>query len=69
MAYVDPNFKTKKALKDAIKAGAEVVVFSPGPFGVKRDGRVGVEGPHYPAPHTWYAEVLVEAGKVVKVLG
>ena len=67
MAYVSPNFKTKKALKEAVKAGERVEVFSPGPFGVKRDGRETIEGPHYPAPHSWYAGVEVKDGLVVKV--
>jgi hypothetical protein len=62
MAYTDTNFKSKKALKDAVKAGAKVGVFSPGPFGGPYNGRtnVGVEGPHYPKPHTWYATVAVD---------
>ena len=30
--YVSPNFKTKKALKEAVAAGKVVRVFSPGPF-------------------------------------
>jgi hypothetical protein len=68
MAYVDPNFKTKKALKEAVANGDEVTVFSPGPFGVKADGRVSVEGPHYPKPHTWYGQVEIAGGKVTKVL-
>jgi hypothetical protein len=68
MAYVDPNFKTKKALKEAVAAGKLVSVYSPGPFGVKQDGRVGVEGPHFPEPHKWYANVEVKEGYVVKVL-
>lgn len=67
MAYVDPNFKTKKAFKDAVAAGEPVYVFSPGPFGVAQNGQVAVEGPHYPKPHTWYATATVEDGKVVKV--
>ena len=67
MAYVDPNFKTKKALKEAVANGDRVTVFSPGPFGCKSDGTEYVEGPHYPAPHSWYAQVTVEAGRVIKV--
>ena len=66
--YVSPNFKTKKQLKEAIKAGKIVSVFSPGPFPCPTSGRVAVEGPHYPKPHTWYATVLVEDGYVKKVL-
>jgi len=66
--YVQPNFKTKKALKEAVKAGQDVSVFSPGPFPCPQDGRVAVEGPHYPKPHTWYAQVLAKGGQVQKVL-
>lgn len=66
--YVDPNFKTKKALKEALAAGRTVYVFSPGPFPAKTDGNEFVEGPHYPEPHRWYATVEVSGGKVVKVL-
>lgn len=67
MAYVSPNFKSKKALKEAVAAGKTVTVFSPGPFGVKSDGKVAIEGPHYPEPHRWYATVTVEGGVVKKV--
>jgi len=66
--YVYPNFRTKKALREAVTAGQEVTVFSPGPFPAPSEGRTAVEGPHYPEPHRWYANVLIEAGKVVKVL-
>lgn len=66
--YVDPNFKTKKALKEAVKNGETVRVFSPGPFPPVTDGEEYVEGPHFPKPHTWYATVQVKDGKVVKVI-
>lgn len=66
--YVRPNYPTKKALKEAVKAGAAVEVFSPGPFPAKQDGRENIEGPHYPKPHTWYAQVEVKGGLVVKVI-
>lgn len=66
MAYTDFNFKTKKALKEAVAAGQVVTVFQPGPFGPDvRDGSVALEGPHYPAMHTWYASVTVKDGVVV----
>jgi len=69
MTYVDPNFKTKKALREAITSGQQVRVFQPGPFGPDvTDGDTSVEGPHYPAPPSWYARVRVENGLVVKVL-
>lgn len=66
--YVEPNFKSKKALKEAVVAGETVTVFSPGPFPAKADGQESIEGPHYPKPHTWYARVEVKGGVVVKVL-
>ncbi len=69
MAYVSPNFKTKKALRLALSAGQQVDVYSPGPFECKSDGVEYIEGPHYPAPHTWYAQVQVAGGRVVKVIG
>lgn len=68
--YVSPNFKTKKALKEAVAKGKEVTIFQPGPFGgnePKNKRNVVIEGPHYPEPHKWYATVTVESGKVTKV--
>lgn len=65
--YVDPDFKTKKALKQAVEDGKPVYVFSPGPFPCPTDGQLSVEGPHYPKPHTWSARVDVKDGKVVAV--
>jgi hypothetical protein len=67
VAYVDPNFKTKKALKEAVAAGQRVAVYSPGPFPCKQDGTEYIEGPHYPEPHKWYAQVTVKDGMVVAV--
>ena len=67
MAYVDPNYPTKKALKEAVAAGKDVFVFSPGPFGAKQDGTEYIEGPHYPKPNSWHAQVTVVNGKVIKV--
>jgi hypothetical protein len=66
--YVRPNFKTKKALKEAVANGDTVTVFSPGPFPAKANGKEYVEGPHYPQPHTWYAQVNVVDGVVTKVI-
>ena len=67
--YTDINFKTKKALKEAVVSGREVTVYQPGPFGGKmvQDGRHAAEGPHYPEPHRWYATVEVKNGLVVSV--
>ena len=66
--YVHPNFKTKKALKEAVAAGKEVTVFQPGMGTVPTgEANVAVEGPHYPAPHSWYAQATIRDGRVVKV--
>lgn len=78
--YTTKNFKTKKALKEAVAAWNDhqklivpesqpVRIFQPGPFGGNepKHGTVALEGPHYPAPHTWYAEAIVVNGVVVKV--
>ena len=66
--YVEPNFKTKKALKDAVRRGERVTVFAPG-LGAPAVGSESVEGPHYPKPHTWYARVATardpETGDVI----
>lgn len=68
--YVEPNFKSKKALKEAVAAGRDVSIYQPGPFGGNepRDAILSVEGPHYPEPHKWYARIQVVGGRVVKVL-
>lgn len=65
--YVRPNFKTKKAFKEAVAAGNKVEVYSPGPFPAKLNGVEFIEGPHYPEPHRWYAQVRVENGLVTSV--
>lgn len=65
--YTTENFKSKKALKDAVAAGKEVTLFAPGVGAPPTNGTCCVEGPHYPQPHKWYAEVTVVNGKVVKV--
>lgn len=66
MAYTVTNFKTKKALKEALASGQRVAVYQPGPFGPEvRDGSTYLEGPHYPQPHRWYASVTVKDGAVV----
>lgn len=65
--YVSPNFQTKKAFKEALAAGRQISVFSPGPFPANQNGIEFIEGPHYPQPHKWYAKVQVERGIVVKI--
>lgn len=63
--YTNTNFKTKKALKEAIAGGRQIGVFQPGPFGgssVIPDGKVYLEGPHFPQAHSWYATGIVKGG-------
>lgn len=79
MMYAMTNYKTKKALKEAVAAspnGEGVACFQPGPFGnTVADGENRCcEGPHYPvpfillpAPHRWYAACTVRNGRIIKV--
>tara|TARA_Y100000310_G_scaffold303622_1_gene342135 strand:- start:720 stop:926 length:207 start_codon:yes stop_codon:yes gene_type:complete len=66
--YTIRNFKTKKALREAVKNGERVEVFQPGPFASftsKDTGMVSLEGPH--GYHTWYAIAEIKDRIVVKV--
>lgn len=65
--YTETNFPTKKALRDAVASGAKVRLWAPGLGSPRENGREYVEGPHYPQPHKWYAEVEMKDGIVVKV--
>ena len=67
--YTVRNFKTKKSLKEAVKAGESIAIFQPGPFGGNEptEGTTCLEGPHYPEPHKWYATATLKNGKVIKV--
>ena len=67
--YESSNPKTKKALK-ALVAEGRADFFQPGgffPTKIPTNGSIFVEGPHYPQPHRWYAEVIMQDGKAVKV--
>ena len=71
MAYASVNFRTKKALKDAVTSADPereyVYVKAAGAFPPKQDGTEFVEGPWYPEPHKWYAQVSVRGGRIVGV--
>ena len=68
MTYTVKNFKSGAELKRALKAGEVVTVYQPGPFGPDvSDGRVALEGPHYPEPHKWYLSGMVENGVLKSV--
>lgn len=68
--YVSPNIRTKAELRKRVSAGEPVYVFQPG--GLYPDPAHpwsgAVEGPHYPEPHRWYAQVETDSsGRIVKV--
>jgi hypothetical protein len=66
MAYVNPNYKSKKDFVAAVKAGVKHYTYNPsGMFPVTANGSDVVEGPHYPKPHRWYSAVVVKDGVVV----
>lgn len=83
MSYTTFNFKTKKALKEAVHelpslSGALLQnqqhhlrllpdFIAQNPANLNGDD-FWIEGPHSPAPHTWYAQVRVKSGVVVAVL-
>jgi hypothetical protein len=83
MSYVQHNFPSKKALKEAVALLAAhpdapdapalqrrltIAPTAINPAFDPKDGEAFLEGPHYPAPHRWYAKVLVRDSIVVKVL-
>ena len=67
--YTSENFKTKKALKVAIKSGRKITVYQPGPFGgaIPKEGTVYIEGPYFPAPHSWYARATLRDGYITSI--
>ena len=66
--YSEINFKTKKDLRQAVESGKEIHAFQPGGFFPgKTDGKVCIEGPHYPEPHRWYATAILENGRIISV--
>lgn len=77
MAYTEHNFKTLKALKEAVaeynKTKLKAVrCYQPNNMGQGPDlsthtGRVYLEGPHYPERHKWYAQGEMVNGILIKV--
>jgi len=66
--YTEINYGTKKAFKEAFESGEPVHVFQPGGlFPGTQTGRTALEGPHFPEPHSWYADVEVENYVVTKI--
>ena len=71
MAYVNPNFPTKKKLADALVRGTvRIQVWNPNmpkPNLGSEQGPFSVEGPWNQAP-AWHARVEVIDGFVVRIL-
>jgi len=70
--YTRKNYKSKAELKRAVAAhasgeGEPVRIYAPGLGTPKENGTDYVEGPHYPAAHTWYAQVTLKDGVVIRV--
>ena len=65
--YTTINFKTKKALKEAIASGQKITCYAPGLGIVPVNGPITLEGPHYPAPHRWYATGVMKDGLLIEV--
>ena len=71
--YSERNFKSKKELKEAVARGDKIRIYQPNDMfgnpkaGEHYTGKAYLEGPHYPEPHKWYAEVDMEDGVIVKV--
>jgi len=68
MSYTETDYKTKKELKEALRAKALIRIYNPGLGVAPTDGVAFLEGPHYPKPHTWYASVQMKDGNVEEVL-
>lgn len=67
MAYVDPNYPSKKAFKEAVGRGIKHRPYNPsGLFPQPQHGSEVIEGPHYPKPHRWYCGVTLVDGVVVE---
>lgn len=66
--YTVRDFKTKKAVREAINSGDKVEVYQPGPFEGQTTGTISIEGPHYPKPHTWYSRVKIKDGVIIKFI-
>lgn len=68
--YTHTNYKTKKALKEAVAKGERVTYFQPNQMSFNApplNGKIFLEGPHFPEPHRWYATAVVKDGVIVSV--
>ena len=64
--YTTLNFRTKKALREAVEDGGHITIQG-GNFGpMVIDGEIDLEGPHG-VLHTWYAKATLVDGAVTNV--
>ena len=68
--YTCKNFKSKKELTAAFASDKPVMCYQPNDmFGASGNGSVGLEGPHYPHPHKWYASAVIQDFVIVSLGG
>lgn len=69
--YATGNPQTKKRLKEMVQSGHNVEVFQPNGdltgTVAPNNGKVYIEGPHYPQSHKWYAEGTMKNGRLVAI--
>ena len=65
--YTVKNYRTKKAVREAVQAGERVAVYQPNGLKPVVPGKNAVEGPHYPDAHTWYASAVIADGVIVSI--
>lgn len=65
--YCTKNFQSKKDLKAAVAAGKKLTIYAPGMGTPVTNGKETLCGPHFPQPHKWYAEVIMEDGFIKSV--
>ena len=63
--YTIRNYKTRKKLSEALAAGERVEVRHFGSLEPVPDGKVLLQGPHFPIPHNWSATATIENGFIV----
>ena len=71
--YTTIDFKTKRDLKEAVAAGQKITVYQPNSdlfesYKTPANGMIALEGPHYPARHSWYASAILKDGYIVEVI-
>ena len=67
MTYCVKNYPTAKALREDFKAGTTIRVFEPGIGRLPEQGRVTLEGPHFPKPHRWYLGADIKNRVITKL--